>query len=379
MNNQPDFRIGGRDGQISLPPDLSSLLSVCLASAGEGDEANLQILASLPLDQIRQQGLTPWIYYWGKFKGFEDRLPTEVLQSLRQDFSQQLLRTSVQENEIQEILAALADAGIDFILLKGADLSRRVYADPVLRAMSDLDLLLAREVIPLAELVLQKLGYRIYAGHRDKRLIVNEVLYTPPKGKILYVDLHWEIVAACSFYYIPYLPLKGQAVSSNYCSIPALVLSPEHLLIHLCLHAFENFPVLSQLLDLALVVLRLPLDWHKVLQEASRFDCQLPVYLMLREIARVIPGKVPVAALAQLGARSPSLIEEMVLRPRLRYLTLALPFFYRHRSLRQWFSFIGANIWPNQEVLETSSGHSQASNLRNLLRKFLSKLTAPES
>ncbi|MCX5893240.1 MAG: nucleotidyltransferase family protein [Deltaproteobacteria bacterium] len=337
------------------------------------------MIESTSLEQIRQSGLTPWLYHWIKLQGHEDRLPVDFLQALRQDFSQHLFRSTMQQKEIREILAALAEAGIAVILLKGADLGLRVYGDPALRAMSDLDLLLAPEDIPVADLLLRRLGYQVCFEHRDKRLIINEVAYNPPQGKILFVDLHWEIVAACSFYYLPYRPLRAAAVSLDAYGMPALSLSPEHLLIHVCLHAYENFPVLSQLLDLALVVSRLPLDWQKVIQEASRFGCQLPVCLVLQEITRLVPGKIPTAALAQLGAHRPSLLEGLVLRPWLRYLTLALPYFYRHRSLRDWFQFIGANIWPHYKALETPDNRwARPIHLKNLLRKFFSKLM-PES
>ena len=363
---------------ISLPAAFCQLLSLTF-SVNSGENV-LQDIQSASLAEIRRYGLTPWVFSWIKLHRQEDRLPPDLLQELRQDFTQQLLRSTMQQNEIREVLSALADAGLEIILLKGADLAWRVYGDPAFRPMSDLDLLLAPEDIPAARVLLTKLGYRPYSLHRDKRLLINEVLYTPSEGRILWVDLHWELVAACSFYYLPYRPLRAAALSHDFYGLPSLTLSPEHLLIHLCLHAFENFPALPQILDLALVVSRLSLRWPKVVQEAGGFGCQLPVCLVLQEIARLVPGKIPAAALAQLGSPQPSFLEMMVLRPRLRYLTLALPFFYRHRSLRQWFQFIGANFWPHYEALETQGNRwARPQYLKDLLDKFLAKFRPQNS
>ena len=355
-----------------MPPGFGQLLSITLT--GNGGENLRQVIEAASLEKIRQYGLSPWLYHWIKVQGYGDRVPIDLLKELRQDFSQHLFRSTMQQNEIREILAALADAGIAAILLKGADLGLRVYGDPALRTMSDLDLLLAPEDIPMAELVLGRLGYQVYSEHQDKRLIINEVCYSPPAGKILHVDLHWEIVAACSFYYLPYRPLRAAAVPMDFYGIPALTLSPEHLLIHVCLHAYENFPTPYQLLDLALILLRLPLNWQMLLHETIRFGCQLPVSLVLREIAGVVPVTLPAAVLAQLRAQPPSLIERLVSHPRLRYLTLALPFFYRHRSLRHWFLFMAANLWPKRAVLDISgSKWARVIHWRDLFRKFLSK------
>lgn len=362
---------------ITIPPEFCRLLSLTLT--GKGWENLGQVLEAVSLEKVRKQGLAPWVYYWLKLRGCEGHLPADLLRLLRQDYSQQLLCCTVEQNEIQEILTALTRAGLDVILLKGADLRQRVYGDPVLRIMSDLDLLLAPESIPLAEQVLIDLGYCLYPEHRDKRLRINEVLYNPPAGKILPVDLHWELVALCSFYCLPYRPLREEAVFLDFYGLRVLTLSPENLLIHVCLHAHENFPTLFQLLDIALIVSRLPINWPQVIENASRFACQLPVGQVLQEISRIVPAEIPIDALRKLGASSPSWLERVALRPELRFLTLALPFFYRHRSLRNWLRFIGAHLWPQRETLDAAGYRwTRQVHLKNLLRKFLFKVKADD-
>jgi hypothetical protein len=366
--------------QNSLPPGLRQLLSITLTE--EGWERLSQALETLSLEKVRQHRLAPWLYYRVKQQGYEDRLPARLLQTLRGDFSQHVLLSTLQQQEMQRLLPALFDAEIDFILLKGADLRLRVYPDPALRPMDDLDLLLAPGDIAKAAPVLTQLGYRLYSGHQDQRLIINEVLYSPPEKHFLHLDLHSEIVAACSFYQLPYRPLRAAAVTINGYGTTVLVLSPEHALIHLCLHAYGNFPVASQILDLALVLSRLTLNWPRVIQEATRFGCQCPVHLMLQEAAQIVPDKVPAAVLTQLSRHRPSFLEMMVLRPQLRYLTCAFPYFFRHRSVRDWFRFIGANLWPQREILKTCGGRSgrgRVDHLQNLLNQFLSKLRSKKS
>jgi len=46
----------------------------------------------------------------------------------------------------------------------------------------------------------------------------------------------------------------------------------------------------------------------------------------------------------------------MVLHGRLRYLTLGIPSFYRHRSLRDWLKVVKGTLWPEAEYLAAISG-----------------------
>jgi hypothetical protein len=62
--------------------------------------------------------------------------------------------------ELEVVLAALTEAGLLTILLKGAALAYTLYPDPALRPMSDLDLLIHPQDLKQAVQVIQSMGYR---------------------------------------------------------------------------------------------------------------------------------------------------------------------------------------------------------------------------
>src|SRR3954454_17312957 len=59
-----------------------------------------------------------------------------------------------------EVLDAMARAGVRALLLKGAAIATRLYEDPVLRPAGDIDLLVAPSQAGAAAQVLERLGFR---------------------------------------------------------------------------------------------------------------------------------------------------------------------------------------------------------------------------
>ena len=97
--------------------------------------------------------------------------------------------------ELREVLAALAQAGLPVLLLKGAALAYTLYPEPHLRDRCDTDLLLSsRDEAERACRVLQTLGYqRPNAVTGD--LIVHEIgCYKTGHGGLTHaLDIHWRL------------------------------------------------------------------------------------------------------------------------------------------------------------------------------------------
>ena len=68
-------------------------------------------------------------------------LPAAVREHLKASYYATAARNTLLFRELSRILAALAEAEIPVILLKGVDLAQTLYPDPALRLMGDLDLL----------------------------------------------------------------------------------------------------------------------------------------------------------------------------------------------------------------------------------------------
>ena len=269
--------------------------------------------------------------------------------SLRHDYIDSLALTMAQEEEIGQILLVLTSAGLNPILLKGADLRLRVYEDPATRPMVDLDLLLCRDEALRAGAVLRALGYRpsenLNTGFNQE--YGHELSFIPPAPKVLEVDLHWEIWGAAGVHGLAYEPLWSQAVPCRYRGTPVHLLAPEDALLHICLHTFSEGKIAPRpALDLALALTRLPLDWERFRTRVYQFRCPLPVAAIMGKMHALRPGLVPADLMQELAHYRPSVHERLILglRHYLRWLEPRLPLLNRNRHLWERATFFLARL-----------------------------------
>jgi hypothetical protein len=334
------------------------------------------------LEALRRDGVTPLLYGELIRQGREGLLSPALLLQLRQDYATSLKGAARQEQDVFQVLQVLHEAGVDIILLKGADLRLRLYGDPAQRPMTDLDLLIHKAQLTQAREALTRLNYQVspfftepHPGFRE--LFGNDLGFQSASGRSLPVDLHWEIRAAAGFYRLTYQPLREQADSLDYRGIPVKLLAPTHALIHLCLHTFEDFCDAGriafntrQIIELTLAFSRLPPDWPRFLAELTRFQCQAPVLVVLRELNGLFPALIPSEVLASLADYHPPLAERLLLSGRLGPLTNYLAICYHHPG-RDWVRYLAAKLWPDTHYLRVNFGHARrTAYLKQFLQKF---------
>jgi hypothetical protein len=100
----------------------------------------------------------------------------------------------ITRDELEGVLAALFESGIDPVLFKGAALAYSHYSDPSLRPRVDTDLLIDAKEIDHACAILERLDYQrapFVAGD----LVMYQVPYvkTDRRGVQHAVDVHWKI------------------------------------------------------------------------------------------------------------------------------------------------------------------------------------------
>lgn len=95
-------------------------------------------------------------------------------------------------HETQALVAALAQAGIRALPLKGPGLAERVHGDPGLRSAGDVDLLLAEEDLPAAAALMRARGYEHGSDRVDRRGLphLHFALHAPGRSS---VELHWRV------------------------------------------------------------------------------------------------------------------------------------------------------------------------------------------
>jgi hypothetical protein len=340
----------------SRPADVFNLLAQLLRLMAGEPPALHACLTPRNLARLAKARLLPWVYLHAARHGLDAGLAPDLRAGLRFAYFQQLAVTSHQEEEMLQVVDRLAGAGVEAVLLKGADLRLRLYGDAAIRPMTDLDILVAPADMERSREFFLRQGYRLHHEHLEPRRIINELLFYPPPPGALPVDLHWAVSGVFHYYRLPYDRLRPEAVDLAFKGRRLLALAPEHALLHLCLHSWENLPDLGNLLDVSLALLGFDLDWRRFVQETEYCQCSRPVFLMLRELQPVLTGAAPHWVLSRLAQHRPGLGELAVLHPRLRFFNAGLPTFLRHHGLRAWLSYAAASLWPSRAYLTAVYG-----------------------
>ena len=120
--------------------------------------------------------------------------PLVVRDRLRMIARARAVRELLIKRELDALLPKLADAQVEFLLLKGTPLAYALYPQPYLRSRGDTDLLVPSEKRQAAERVLLDAGYR--AGESAGGTLASYELSfskTDSAGVEHFVDLHWRL------------------------------------------------------------------------------------------------------------------------------------------------------------------------------------------
>ncbi len=316
------------------------------------------------LDTLRQHRLTPLIYQTLTHFTRKEVGKIPLLKELRADYFGSLSLYHIQKRETRLLGEVLAAAGVEVILLKGADIRHRLYEDPACRPMSDVDVLISPADLERARTALEQQGYTLMPRDLDLRPGFTTqfgwvITYKTPRGGIPFVDIHWEIQEAGTFYRLPYGYLRGRATVQELGGLSMLVLAPEHLVMHLCLHTFDEleYNTILKVVDLERALNRFPLDWDFFLDDANRFRVQEPILWIFRDIDHLRPGLVPASVLEKLAAHRPGWAERFILRrQRNTMLVASIMALWRHVPVKAWPAYLQAKIWPSRAYLEANAG-----------------------
>ena len=100
---------------------------------------------------------------------------------------------------ISEVGCAMAQAGVPFLVLKGAALAHLVYGDPRLRPMRDIDLLIRKVDAGRAHDVLMRCGLRAGGAAVPSRHHHLQGMAKTLEGATVTIELHHELLARTPF------------------------------------------------------------------------------------------------------------------------------------------------------------------------------------
>ncbi len=260
-------------------------------------------------------------------------MPSELLRRLGQLYYGQATRNARLGASFEEVLAAFSRSGVPAIVLKGVSIAELVYGNIALRPLGDLDVLVQRRDLDLAERIVLALGYvpdesshpAEWYRHHHHHLVE---CYTP--DRTCKVDVHHHIFPPAAGLQVPIEDFWQRARPMGLGSARTMVLAPTDLLLHLCvsLSAVEHFVGgLRTLCDVAAAIKRyqMELDWAGLFESARMYHLEKQLYYPLWLAWSLVGADVPAHVLDQLGhftrghgveaAATKGLIRSAIFRP----------------------------------------------------------------
>ncbi len=223
-----------------------------------------------------------------KDPGNRGLVPPGVMEGLKQVYHTTVARNMLLYTELRNIVIAFQSAGVKVCVLKGAALAGIVYRDPGLRPMMDLDLLVRKEDLGTVHRVMTDLRYAAAAGSQSKQWYREKHFHLPPyhhPEKPVVVEIHWHITENSFGLDINQLWKRTREVDLTGCRV--LVLSPEDMLIHTCIHVYnhgyENAFFFRGLCDIAEIVryYEAEINWELLSKEIKEHGIEKQVHSLL--------------------------------------------------------------------------------------------------
>ena len=217
-------------------------------------------------------------------------VPEPVLTQIEAQVRAAAGHTLLLTGELLRLLKRFEAQGIPAIPWKGPALAVCLYGDLALRQFDDLDILLHQEDLPAAKTLLLCLGYQpLYPllTRRQERIYLRDKYhdnFTLARGDTrISVELHWDIMPENSPFRAGFKGIWERCEPLSLASATVATLSPEDLLLFLCVHgARHSWLRLQWLCDVAQLVRRhATMDWGKVMEQAKTSSGQQMLFLGL--------------------------------------------------------------------------------------------------
>ena len=257
-------------------------LLVCCARTCVDEERTEQIRALLREDInwsylikiALRHGIMP-LLYWNLNTICPEAVPKATLSQLRDYFHNLAQRNLFLTGELVKILLLLESHQITAVPLKGPVLAASAYGNLAFRQFYDLDILVHERDVRKAKGLLISKGYQpnIHLSEPEEEdslfqwcdygFVHNE------KGTL--VELHWRFTPN----YFPFTPesdrLWERLESVSLADTSVLNLSPEDLLLYLCVHGCKHvWQRLAWITDIAELLRHPQLEWRRVTEQATR-------------------------------------------------------------------------------------------------------------
>jgi hypothetical protein len=216
-----------------------------------------------------------------------DGIPKVFLGRLRDAFYANAAHNAVFSGELLKILRLFETNGIFAVPFKGPALAASVYGNPALRQFGDLDILVRPEEAEPARDLLISNGYQdtsqLSDRHRAAFYRARKVYELVRRDNKILVELHWSVTSWTFFFPLKPSYVWERLVTGSLENTAVRMLSPEDLLLVLCVHGAKHYwSKLGWICDVAeLLRVQSGLKWTDVLLQARQLGGTRILYLGL--------------------------------------------------------------------------------------------------
>ncbi len=288
------YHLSHRDDATVLAQSLKGMdAHRCRQLVADLSYHSLLSMAHLALEDLKEMGL-------------EGSVPAQLRSDCAIAFHRDMVRTTLIDHQCRLLLLDFANEGVLSMPLKGNYLSPLVYSRKEGRPYRDIDLMVRAEELPLVAEILRRGGYRPRQGMVEFQPPPYSTSYVKNlEGDRLKVDLdlhtsiHWppEYFTRTRFNADD---IWHRAVKVDFNGIPAMAMSPEHLVVYICADLAVNhrFAHLLKFRDLFEVISKCPVDFEEVVFWAERWGLRSFVYPALSLFRRsggepLLPARFP--------------------------------------------------------------------------------------
>ncbi len=297
----------------SLRAEMEFLLQ-CLRDTSSGepnDDALIALAPDVPWDafveETTRHGVAPLVYK--RLEPIQEAvgMPDTALEQLRDIYIHNALRNAAHLEEVKRILIAFRDADVPVIVLKGVDLAVSVYAEPALRPMQDLDLLIHdRDALKTTD-VMRHLRYH-QEFYPELGIDYDTFHHLAPfhKKGALPVEVHRNLSDPNDPFKIDIEGIWSRARPIEVDDVEAKGMCPEDILAYLCAHAAYNHEFDVSLLSLHDISRSIhsfatgPLAWGLLSVTANGDQRSRFVFSVLELVRQLLRAPIPRSALARL-------------------------------------------------------------------------------
>ena len=220
------------------------------------------------IQNLQQEGILPFFYQNLKNLDLVHRLPGSAKEKIKERLRREAMQQLQQDSVFSEIAGLFNQRQIPFIPIKGLTLRHKVYSNPSLRPMLDLDLLIKPEDKEKITSMMKELGARQGAGLHSEYLNSLQHHTPPMQYKNTLIEFHTRLFEKTKLYGIPTENPWSKNQRSIILNKEINILPPETNLVYIAMHAYKHLIrtrfQLIWLTDVCLCLQNNTMDWNEV-------------------------------------------------------------------------------------------------------------------